>query len=130
MFLVAMACLLPAGCGPAGPKERPTAPVSGTVTLDGQPLADGEIYFVKADEGINEILPIKDGKFSGKASLGDRKVEIRSYKEVKANTEMYGADAPVTKQDVIPAKYNAESTLKATIAAGGSTPLEFAVTSK
>ena len=53
-----------------GTQNRPTADISGTGTLDRRPLADGEISFVQVSEGVNEVLPIKAGKFSGKPSLG------------------------------------------------------------
>jgi hypothetical protein len=130
LLLLATAALF--GCGPAEPKARPTTDVSGSVTLDGQPLADGEIFFVNVAEGVNESLPIAGGKFSGKASPGSRKVEIRAYKDAapsKEAAEMYGADAQGSKEQFLPAKYNSETTLTADVKEGGP-PLDFAVTSQ
>ena len=130
-LLSVLACLTLGGCSPPEPKSRPTADVSGTVTLDGKPMPDGEIFFVNVSEGVQEVLPVKDGRFTGKASLGQRKVEIRSYREVppaKEVVEMYGADAPKTKENFIPTNFNTETTLTADIKAGAA--LEFAVTSQ
>ena len=108
----------------------PAAQISGTVLLDGEPLPEGEIYFVNASEGRNDMLHIKDGKFAGKATLGERKVEIRAYEEVVSEDAkaMYGADAQASRENYIPAKYNTESTLTATIEDGKT--YEFEVTSR
>jgi predicted small lipoprotein YifL len=119
------------GCGSDAPAERPRADVSGNVTLDGSPLPDGEITFVKVAEGVNDPVPIVNGKYAGKASVGDRKVEIRAYREVKANTDMYGADAPVSKENFLPEKFNVKTELKdVTISKDGPNNFDFEVTSK
>lgn len=108
----------------------PTFPVRGEVTLDGEPLADGEIAFVKVSEGIRDMLPIKDGKFQGEVLPGDRKVEIRAYRLEKAGVEMYGDDAPETRVNYIPKKYNDQSDFTATITESGPNELQFAITSQ
>ena len=127
-LLVGLASLV--GCGPDMPADRPKAEVSGTVTFDGAPLPEGEITFSKVAEGVGDTLPIKDGKFLGQVSVGDRKVEIRAYRESKAATSMYGDDAPVSKENYLPAKYHTDSTFKADIPAAGAKDLTFAVTAK
>jgi hypothetical protein len=130
LFLLSTAVV--AGCNSA-PVEKPRVAVSGNVTLDGQPLPDGEIGFVSTAEGVNDTLPIQQGKFSGQVSVGERKVEIRAYREVKA----VGAGgyvppgAETSKENFIPAKYNTDSKLTANVEPGKEgTPLEFAVKSK
>jgi len=116
------------GCG-GGAATRPKTKVSGTVTLDDKPLAEGEIAFTKTAEGVADSLPIKDGKFEGDVSLGERKVEIRAFKEVaQQGAEGMYKDQPMSsKENYLPAKYNSESTFKETVAAGKK--FDFKVTS-
>jgi len=111
-------------------KLPPVFPVSGEVTLDGDPMPEGEIAFVKVSEGIRDMLPIKNGKFEGEVLPGDRKIEIRAYRIEKAGVEMYGDDAPESRVNYIPAKYNENSDLSATITESGPNELKFEVSSK
>ncbi|MDW8080217.1 MAG: hypothetical protein RMJ16_15160 [Thermoguttaceae bacterium] len=134
--LLAIIAQLVAGCGGTGgrPAEK-TYPVTGTVALDGKPMADGEIIFKDTATGAVHIIPIKDGKFQGQASAGAKRVEIYAYKmEIDpVAKEMYGAEAQPTKVNIIPAKYNTESTLKATVEAAtdpGKNNFSFEITSK
>ena len=54
-------CVLP-GCGGGGP-DRPTmAPVSGTVTLDGKPLAGANIRFFSEDQSAETATGVTDGE--------------------------------------------------------------------
>ena len=55
-------------------------PVSGTVTLDGQPLAEGVIYFKTIEKGSSEPCDIHGGDFKGQAEAGDRRVEICQFR--------------------------------------------------
>lgn len=107
-----------------------TYPVSGEVMLDGEPMPEGEIAFVKVSEGIRDMLPITNGKFEGGVLPGERTIEIRAYRVEKAGVEMYGDDAPETRVNYIPAKYNENSDLTATITESGPNELKFEVTSK
>jgi hypothetical protein len=126
-FAVVACMALLVGCNP-GPVERPRVPVSGTVKLDGQPLPDGEIAFIKVSEGINDVIPITNGQFSGLASVGDRKVEIRAFREERQGVEMYGDQAPVSKVNFLPEKWTTNSELTADVASGKT--FEFEVTSQ
>src|SRR5687767_7064689 len=65
LFCMGLIGLASLGCGPGNLEDRPQGDVSGSVTLDGNPMPEGEIYFVKVADGVNEMLPVKDGKFSG-----------------------------------------------------------------
>ena len=120
------------GCGPgqSGPPVAVLCDVAGTVTLDGTPMPDGEIAFSVIGGGPS-VIPIKDGAFSGKVSAGEKRVEIRKY--VPGKPVMMGdqpSPTPPPPENILPAKYNSESTLKATIAAAGTKDLKFEVTSK
>ncbi|MCC6419062.1 MAG: hypothetical protein IT429_12580 [Gemmataceae bacterium] len=110
-------------------KETPKASVRGTVTLDKKPLKDGQIIFATPGKAP-EALPIKDGKFEGTVELGERKVEILSYKVAPA-VKMEGEAAPTepNKVNILPARYNTESQLRTTIKEGGSPDLKFNLTS-
>lgn len=131
MLFLASALLVSLGCN-SEPKGPPKTKISGTVNLDGKPLPEGEIAFVKVDQGVNDVLPVKDGKFAGEASIGERKVEVRAYREAKV--EGAGGytppDATATKENYIPPAYNTNSKLTAKIEEGKETPLAFDVTSK
>ena len=116
------------GCG-SSKKARELLPVSGSVTLDGKPLQEGEIYFKKTVAGEVDILPIKDGHFEGRAGVGPRRVEIYAYHE-KEVIPMPGEPPEKTRENYIPARYNAQSTLTAEIAAESSAPLKFEITSR
>jgi hypothetical protein len=134
--------LAAAGCSQSG-DELPREPVSGTVTLDSQPLADGVIQFMPATsatgEGTAVIQPggatIKGGRFSIPRDTG---LVPGSY-NVAINAADRGAeqtkpDVPGTGQkaqkgrvpkELIPAKYNAQTELKAEIKKGGASDLKF-----
>ena len=126
-----LSCILMiSGCGgAAGPKVAPTAPVSGTVNVDGKPIEDGDITFLLEGFGPN-ILPVKDGKFDGKANVGENSVQIRAYKKgepIMMNGQPFG-EPP--KENFVAAEFNDKTTLKQKIEAAGSKDLKFDVTSK
>lgn len=116
------------GCGGgSGVEAPPTSKVKGVVTLDGNPLAEGEITFEIVGKSLS-TLEIKDGAFSGDAPQGKNTVAIRAYKAgPPLDTEPSG---PPTKNNFIPARFNDETTLSAEVSASGSEDLKFAVTSR
>ncbi len=116
---IALATLV--GCGgEGGPK---TYSVSGTVTLDGTPVSDGQITFRMAKEGRRFTGAIKDGKYEVKAEPGDMSVEIVASRVVpgKFDKSNPGIDEPVSEM-YIPKKYNSETTLTAKIDSSASLP--------
>lgn len=68
---VGLALAALAGCGDSGPR---TYRVSGSVTLDGQPIPYGEVLFTpdatKKNSGPQGIAEIHDGKYDTGASGG------------------------------------------------------------
>lgn len=134
--MVAISVLLvPCGCNSSStsPHKENTFPVSGTVTLDGEPLADGEIHFLSPQMGTLDIVKIAAGKFQGEAKAGDRRVEIRAYKdEERKPTEgeptMPGADE-ASRVNYLPARYNSQSELKAPVTEAGPNEFTFELTS-
>jgi len=135
-------CLAMCGCG-GGRPEAKKYPVSGTVTLDGKPLADGVLYFKTPDVGAVDTIPIKDGQLKGQAQAGKRRVEICAYRESKTPT-MYAKMAPspgadgkaapgmdmVQRENYLPARYNTMSTLTEEVKAGGPNQFTFDLQSK
>jgi hypothetical protein len=118
------------GCGPEAPK---TVKVSGTVNLDDKPLPEGEVTLVGASGTVPDVFLVKEGKFQGQAKPGKVKVEIRVYKEAKPppkdGTEA-GPNAPPSRENILPARFNTESTLTAEVKDSGLNPSKFDVESK
>ena len=127
-------CLAMCGCGgKAGVKKYS---VAGAVTIDGQPLAEGEVYFRTVESATIDAVPIKAGRFQGEAQAGSRRVEIVALRDVPpdpAAVAMYGDKAKelgAGRENYIPAKYNTESKLTAEVKPGGPNDFTFEITSK
>jgi len=90
-------------------------------TLDGQPLKSGTIRFDSTDgRAAAADASIIDGKYSAKIVPGDKRVSITSPKVV-GKKKMYDApDSPVydVTEELLPARYNGQSTLTMTVKAG------------
>jgi hypothetical protein len=124
LSLFAVGAVLLAGCGKDAAPE--TLDVSGTVTLDGTPVARGQIIFSDPSRQTRSSSgEVVDGKFTFTASPGSKRVEITAMREVpgKMDTSNPGEERPLMEQ-YIPGKYNSDSTLTADVAAG-STTFEF-----
>jgi hypothetical protein len=121
-FLLTLVCHV--GCGPSQPVP---VPVSGTVELDGRPMKAGKIVLAGGGETPAE-LDVTDGKFEGKATPGAKKVEIRAFK-LGTETKMGDTVIPAPQINIIPARYNDQSTLKAEVSDAGINPSKFEVKS-
>jgi hypothetical protein len=128
-----------AGCGggDALPRER----VSGKVTLDGKPLPTGSIQFLPEGGGdarnpaLSAGATINEGDYDipRQSGLlpGNYKVTISAAAggaAAPANEAPGPAQAPA--QDIVPEKYNKDSTLTAEVKAGGENTFNFDLTSK
>lgn len=111
--LAALTCLL-LFCGCSDDAEK-TYPVTGTVTLDGQPLPEGNIQFVPLD-GKHGAEPgvIKDGKFELSAIQGQKRVEISAAKIIPGSS-LRGAGGEPVPEEYLPQRYNASSELTADV---------------
>lgn len=111
----ALALVLAAGCG--GESGPARLPVSGRVTLDGQPLSTGAITFLPSGPGHAVGGRIEDGTFSlGRPEgpgPGSYKVEIVSVQPT--GKQVTSPDDPTATieevRDVIPPRYNLATTL-------------------
>lgn len=109
--------------------------LTGTVTLDGQPLAEGSITFMpqagttSPSAGAN----ITEGRFSISAEKGLLpgvfRVEITAKRKTGEQVMSDTAGMVEQYEQFLPACYNRESQLTATVPQGGK-PLEFALSSK
>jgi hypothetical protein len=120
-----------AGCGSSGPQEPPPTVVSGTVLLDGKPVPKGSITF--AANG-SQTLEITDGKFEGKVTPGEKRVEVRAFqgKTEPPPGHQKGMPFEAEPKNILPARYTGFNTpLKATVSPSGElTPNKFEVQSK
>jgi hypothetical protein len=114
-------CSLVFGC--TGDTKNGT--VSGTVTLDGEPLAKGVIQFVPADgRTASAQAIIEDGKFSAKVPIGEKRISISASKVV-GKRKMYDTpDSPMVDkvEELLPAQYNSASKLTLNVTAGTQEP--------
>ena len=113
--LTLMVCVasLVVGCGPEGPT---TYPVSGTVTLDGEPLTSGKVFLIDpAMKLAPNVGDIADGKFHFRATGGTKRVEISAARETG---QVGNFGSPIT-EEALPARYNSESTLTAEVTTSG-----------
>lgn len=122
------------GCGGGGEDTLPREAVSGTILFEGAPLTQGSIQFMPmaqsetgaATAGASSIT---DGKYSIAQEQGlvpgAYKVIISSAPPGEPVTEEMPGMAPPTPRDLIPAKYNASTTLNAEIKAGVDNDINF-----
>lgn len=123
------------GCGKTAGLDKVV--VSGTVTLDGQPISNGEIRFVPAPGTVGPISggPIKDGAYVAKGKggvpLGEHTVEIKAYRPMTKGPGQSASANPEggPAEQYLDKRYNEQTTLKATIAADTETQ-DFQLTSK
>jgi len=124
VLLLALFTTLP-GCsgGPEG-EALPLHKVTGTVQFDGKPLAQGVLVADPADDrGTPVQASITDGKFELQAPEGAKKIRITSNSTTGEKDE-YGE--PIDNQ-LIPGKYNADTTLEKTVEANDTNKWEFAL---
>jgi hypothetical protein len=116
-------CLLVSGCSGA------TRPVTGEVTVDGEPLDHATITFVPMEgaSGGATTASITAGIFTQDVSVGKHRVEIRAAPRVVARPE--GASKP-NVINVTPPRYNTESILTADVQPTGKNHLTFQLRSE
>src|SRR4051794_41696347 len=74
---LAVALAVAAGCGPPPPPRQ--GRIHGTVTLDGKPLAKGNVRFIALEaSGINVLAPVKDGVYDVPEGQGPVKGKYRA----------------------------------------------------
>lgn len=106
--------------------------MSGTVTLDSDPLEDGAILFLSPELGLIDRVPIEEGRFQGVAAAGKRRVEFAVIREMPfTGTPMPGIPSPKTvPTQILPARYHADSTLEVDVVPDGPNEFSFELKSK
>ena len=117
--------LAAAGCGlGCGSVEAP-AEVSGTVLVDGQPLNDGEITFVAADNAKAPAAgPVVNGKYAVAVTPGPKKVKIQAS---RAGGKGDGAMGSGAREARLGPEFNEKSKLTADIKPGKNEGVDFQV---
>lgn len=105
------------GCGEGGN----TALVTGTVTLDGQPIPTGTMLFVPVDgQSPTAGGEIKDGHYSARVPITVMKISI-SAPRVVGTKKIYDTpdspEMPIT-EEALPARYNEETELRLEVKPG------------
>ncbi len=132
---VVIAALVIAGCSGG---EFPVAPVSGTVTLNGEPLTDAYITFEPRstrDDGIagpgSYGKTDSEGKYSLKtyekqegAVVGTHRVSIKTL----LAEETADGESKIIRNEILPNKYHRRSELKFEVSKGGSDSANFELT--
>ncbi|HMO85772.1 MAG TPA: hypothetical protein PKC18_12730 [Lacipirellulaceae bacterium] len=126
--LAIMSCLFATpGCGNRTGRQE----VSGTVTIDGQPLQRGEISLRPVEKGPSAAGRIQNGQFtldSRKGPLpGAYTVTIESYEETGrmiALVDSPGTKVPELRQS-IPARYNDQTELRIEVTSSGRNEFNF-----
>jgi hypothetical protein len=125
-FALVALMLLSMGCESGLPKAE-MVEVKGTVTLDGNPLKEGQIAFITPGFP-SDMLPVTNGAFSGKAAVGEnRRVEVYADKEGPMEKDPMSGEAMKTRISIVASAFNTESTLTATVVKGGENNFKFDV---
>ncbi|HYH65185.1 MAG TPA: hypothetical protein VD866_10865 [Urbifossiella sp.] len=108
------------GCGGDGPSH-----VTGSVTLDGRPVADGAVTFVMTGGGSDrEGAVIRDGAFEVKLKPGRYRVELTGQKQVGTRRQkgFDGKEEEVrVTEPLFPERFNTKSELVEDIKPGSNT---------
>ena len=109
--------VLVSGMSGCGGGDVALAPVRGRVTLDGRPVANAWVKFHPSKGRDNYVEPLEEDELEYTAErrgalLGEHKVQVGT----RESTDALGN--PIDRPELIPARYNTDSTLQASIASG------------
>lgn len=124
-----MAVSFVVGCG--GVDDAPeVAPVSGTVTLGGEPLPGAMVKFIPQQEGgvpsfgrtdENGWYELIYSRAENGAMLGEHRVEISTFEPGDAGGDYGDLDSVAYVAETVPAQYNVNSELARTVEADENT---------
>ena len=119
-ILLTISVLAFIGCGSGVQQNRQK--IEGSVSVNGVPLAQGVIEFMPLSGYADKTFsgaPIKDGHYSiiPKKGLapGEYLVRISGQEETGKMEEHEGMDPTPVMRDIVPPKYNRDSTLTVTV---------------
>jgi hypothetical protein len=93
--------------------------VEGKVSYNGEPVANGQIYFYPTEENPGPVSggPIKDGKYVAQARggvpLGKHRVEITAFRPMKTSGATLSEGMP--PEQYLPSQFNQRSELTALV---------------
>ena len=118
-LLLAACCLV--GCrGETGPAKYT---VSGTVTLDGKPLSNGDVTFSPVAGNLPAAAgKLQDGRYTFRTVAGEHRVVIRAVSDKPIITSPID---PPLYESIVPARYNDATTLKADVTPAGRNRFDF-----
>jgi len=134
-MVVMLAVVCCAGCWGGGPDDMPDiAPVTGTLTLDGQPLGMAHIIFTPIDGGqTSEAYSDPTGQYAlvykrdiMGAKIGKHKVVVTTFEEPESTDDGKTIGGVPER---VPAKYNANTTLQFDVNSGENV-IDLQLTSK
>jgi len=128
-----------AGCGGGDGLDR--QPITGQVVFDGQPLKEGEILFFPTSATGKDAVATGAHISGGSYSItrengpipGNYKVQITAAGGAQAppaNADAMPGTGPIHAKELIPAKYNVQSTLTADVKSGETNKFDFTLSSK
>lgn len=121
-----IALLAAAGC------SKPVRPgyhiVTGSITFDGQPLADGFVQFCPTDSKIPpESGRIEKGRYRLESKAGKAVVQVLATRDAGKIDKITGSPM---QEMYIPQRYNSKSELTADVVADKANTIDFNLTSR
>ena len=124
---------LPLALGCSGGDGLPREAISGTIILDDRPLAEGLVTFEPAPGSLSGTAAgaeVRDGEFEVGREDGPvpGRYEVRLYASsgrVSSPGPGGSAFAPNPMVDLVPARYNSETTLEVIVAPGRANRFRF-----
>ncbi|WP_199195067.1 MULTISPECIES: carboxypeptidase regulatory-like domain-containing protein [Pirellulaceae] len=120
------------GCGGGGDPD--VVGVTGTVTMDGEPLPNATVVFVSGQGRPSGAITDEEGKYelnyTGNqrgARIGPNKVQITT---AQGPTETMEGEPVAAVPEIVPVKYNDQSELEFEVTADGENVADFDLESK
>ena len=105
------------------------AEISGTVTLDGNPLNDAVVQVDAGDGAVPTSLPISEGQFAGEVLLGKKTLRFFAMRKTERDPRLRAIDMQAPEENVLPDRYGYDSTFTIEVPAAGIQGLVYELTS-
>lgn len=125
MTRFALAAVLAANLGCAGPTTPSPVRVTGTVTLDGRPLADADADFTRDDGDPPARAAVAGGRFETSLPPGKYRVSIKAYRPATKPVYAPPGMAVDAREQYLHPRYNSPTSLTAEVTAAGPNDLTF-----
>lgn len=89
------------GCG--GGVKREFAPISGTVTIGGEPIPGGRVIFDHVEGPIASANIDEEGNYKARVVVGKQKISI-DYHDDPAEKDVGGSKTGIRTAEIIPGK--------------------------